>query len=59
MAVPGERIIADATSQVILEWGGPKSRMTAVLMKRGNLDIVTHTGKISCKHESRDGVTFL
>lgn len=37
MAVPGERIIADATSQVILEWGGPKSRVTAVLMKRGNL----------------------
>ena len=24
-------------------------------MKRGNLDIVTYTGKISCKHESRDG----
>lgn len=37
MAVPGERIIADVTSQVILEWGGPKSKMTVVLMKRGNL----------------------
>lgn len=33
MAVPGERIIADVTSQVILEWGGPKSKMTTVLMK--------------------------
>ena len=45
VAVPGERITADVTSQVILEWGGPKSKMTAVLMKRGNLDTETDMGR--------------
>ena len=47
VAVPGERITADVTSQVILEWGGPKSKMTAVLTEKGNLNIETdiHRGK--------------
>ena len=54
VAVPGEKIIADVTIQVILEWGGPESKMTAVLMKRGNLEIDTHTGKTPCECEGRD-----
>ena len=45
VAVPGEKIIADVNIQVILEWGGPESKMTAVLMKRGNLVTETDMGR--------------
>ena len=33
---------------------GPSSNMTGILMKRGNLEIDTHTGKTPCECEGRD-----
>lgn len=34
---------------------GPESGMTGILMKRGNMETDTHTGRTPCEHEGREG----
>lgn len=53
----GNRLMVDVISSVRirLPWSrmGPLSDMTGVLIRKGNLDANTHTGRIPCENEAQ------